>query len=64
MQAKFSNNKSASGRSICPYCDEIDAIIGTRAATHPHILLESGGSISNQQMQIYKVIYFIIVLML
>ena len=35
MQAQVSNNKSGSGRTICPYYDEIDAIIGTIAATHP-----------------------------
>ena len=33
MQAKDSNNKSGSGKIVCPYYEKLDAIIGTRAAT-------------------------------
>ena len=38
---------SGSGRIVCPYYEEMDAIIGIRATTCPPIVLESGGSSSN-----------------
>ena len=43
MQVKDSNRVSGSGRITCPYYDEIDAIIGNRAASQPPVLLESSG---------------------
>ena len=33
---------SGKGRSSCPFYDEIDGILGTRAASQPPTLLESG----------------------
>lgn len=44
MQVKDGNRKSGTGRIMCPFFDEIDAIIGTRAASEPTVLLESGGA--------------------
>ena len=41
-QVKDSNRVSGTGRSSCPYYDEIDAILGTRAASQPIVLLDSG----------------------
>ena len=38
---KDSNGVSGKGRSTCPFYDEIDAILGTRAASSPAILLDS-----------------------
>ena len=35
---------SRNGRSTCPFYDELDAILGTRAASSPPVVLESGGS--------------------
>lgn len=34
---------------MCPFYDEIDAILGTRAASHPPILLESGVEEAGEQ---------------
>ena len=34
---------SGSSRTTCPHYDEVDAILGTRAASQPTILLDSGG---------------------
>lgn len=39
---KDGNRVSGKGRSSCPYYDELDAILGTRAASQPVVLLESG----------------------
>lgn len=33
---------SGKNRSLCPFYDEIDSILGTRAASQPPTLLESG----------------------
>lgn len=41
MQVKDSNRISGRGRISCPFYDEIDAILGTRAASQPPALLES-----------------------
>ena len=40
---KDNNNVSGNGRSTCPFYDELDAILGTRAASSPPVVLESGG---------------------
>ena len=37
------NNVSGTGRTTCPYYEELDAILGTRAASSPPVLLDSGG---------------------
>ena len=44
MQVKDSNRISGSGRISCPFFEEIDAILGTRAASQPPALLESAGT--------------------
>ena len=36
------NRVSGNGASTCPFYEEIDAILGTRAASIPAVLLESG----------------------
>ena len=41
-QVKDSNRVSGRGRTSCPHYDEIDAILGTRAASEPIVLLDSG----------------------
>ena len=35
---------SGNGRATCPFYDKLDAILGTRAASCPPVVLESGGS--------------------
>ena len=40
---KDSNDISGRGRITCPCYDELDAILGTRAASSPPIVLDSGG---------------------
>ena len=42
---KDSNNVFGSGRITCPFYDEVDAILGTRAASSPHVVLDSGGGV-------------------
>ena len=39
---KDGNNVSGQGRKSCPFYDEIDAILGNRAASEPQIVLQSG----------------------
>ena len=46
-QAKDANSTSGSGRTTCPFYDEIDNILGTRAASSPSILLDNGVSPEN-----------------
>ena len=41
-KVKDNNNVSGKGRKSCPFYDEIDSILGTRAASQPVILLDSG----------------------
>ena len=43
-QAKDANGTSGSGRTTCPFYDEIDSILGTRAASSPPLLLDGGAS--------------------
>ena len=40
---KDGNNISGQGRKTCPFYDELDAILGTRAASCPPVVLDSGG---------------------
>ena len=47
MQVKDSNRQSGQGRSTCPFYEELDAILGTRAASNPAVLLESSKSNSS-----------------
>lgn len=49
MQVKDSNRVSGHGRIECPFYEEIDAILGTRAASTPPNLLESSMSASGTQ---------------
>ena len=44
MQVKDSNRVTGQGRSTCPFYEEIDAILGTRAASTPLTLLESSSN--------------------
>ena len=39
---KDNNDVTGRGRITCPFYDEIDAILGTRAASRPPVLLDSG----------------------
>ena len=41
---KDSNGLTGRGRSSTPFYDELDAILGTRAAFCPPVVLESGGN--------------------
>ena len=45
---KDSNRKSGSGRSGCPYFEELDAILGSRAASQPPLLLDSASGPSTR----------------
>ena len=38
---KDKNEKTGRGRSICRYLDALDAILGHRPATKPHVLLDT-----------------------
>ena len=40
---KDSNNVSGQGKSSIPIYDELDAILGTRTASSPPVVLDSGG---------------------
>ena len=44
FQVKDSNRISGTQRTTCPYFDELDAILGIRAASTPAVLLESSGT--------------------
>ena len=39
---------SGNGRATCPFYEELDAILGTRAASCPPIVLENGGSAAKE----------------
>ena len=41
---KDSNGLTGRGRSSTPFYDELDAILGTRAASCPPVVLDSGGN--------------------
>ena len=43
VQIKDSNNITGHGRSSCPFYEELDAILGTRACSSPPALVDSGG---------------------
>ena len=38
---KDSNHKTGTGCSVCQYFEEIDTILGTRAASEPAVILDS-----------------------
>ena len=40
---KDGNNISGTERKTCPFYDQLDAILGTRPASTPPVLLDSGG---------------------
>ena len=40
---KDANNVSGGARKSCPFYDEVDKILGTRVASCPPVVLESGG---------------------
>lgn len=44
MKVKDINRKSGEGAATCPFYEEIDGILGTRAASNPVQLIESGPS--------------------
>lgn len=41
LKVKDVNRKSGEGAATCPYYEEMDAILGTRAASNPVQLIES-----------------------
>ena len=40
---KDGNNISGTDRKACPFYNQLDAILGTRPASTPPVLLDSGG---------------------
>ena len=44
-----SNYVSGRGRTTCPFYNELDSILGTRTASSPPVLLDSGRSSSTVQ---------------
>ena len=55
-QVKDNNNISGRGRKSTPFYDELDAILGTRAASRPPVLLDSGGNEIPREEGIYFLI--------
>ena len=41
---KDTNRVTGESRHTCPFYDELDAVLGTRAASSPPIVLESSGA--------------------
>ena len=39
---KDKNNGTGEGRTTCPFYDELDAILGHRAASSPPVVLDTG----------------------
>ena len=53
VKVKDINHKSGEGAAMCPFYDEIDNILGTRAASNPVQLIESvPGSIESVPQEI------------
>ena len=53
MKVKDINRKSGEGAATCPFYEEIDAILGTRAASNPVQLVDSGsGSVNTVPQQV------------
>ena len=48
---KDSNRVSGRGRITCPFYDELDAVLGTRAASTPAVLLESSGDQTGRSLK-------------
>ena len=40
-RVKDNNNRSGKGRKVCKFFDELDAILGTRPATQPPVVVQS-----------------------
>ena len=43
------NRKSGKGAATCPFYNELDSVLGTRAASNPVELIESSASTSSSQ---------------
>ena len=54
FKVKDSNRVSGKQRTTCPYFEELDAILGTRAASSPAILLESSITEETSGKLVYK----------
>ena len=56
---KDNNRRSGKGRAGCPFFEELDAILGSRAASEPPLLLESAsGSCSRPDIEGICINYF------
>ena len=51
-RAKDVNRCSGRGRESCPFYDQLDAILGTRAASEPAVLLESGAGAGEEPVRV------------
>ena len=54
IQVKDGNNVSGTNRVTCPFYDEMDAILGNRAASAPPVLLQSSSSSQENGNNILK----------
>ena len=54
LQVKDAHRISGNNRSTCPYFEEIDAILGTRAASSPAVLLASSANNSSANLDLAK----------
>ena len=65
---KDGNNVSGGGRLTCPFYEELDAILGHRAASCPPIIVDSGEpqesetSCDNSPSQNQGTVYYIVLL--
>lgn len=48
-QVKDDNNVTGTDRKSCPFYDELDAVLGTRAASSPPVLIESGVGVAQDR---------------
>ena len=51
LQIKDNNNESGRGRKSFAHYDQIDEILGTRAASQPPVLLQSGGDEGGEHLE-------------
>lgn len=56
VKVKDINRKSGEGAATCPFYEEIDSILGTRAASNPVQLVDSGsGSVNTVPQEVVLV---------
>ena len=48
---KDGNRVSGTDRKDCPYYEEFDSVLGTRAATEPPVLLESSEPVTSSAVE-------------